>query len=87
MAKDIKEKFCFLGKNSERTNIDLFKQLSPKKMILRQRKCLPTLVFFGKNCYNTMVCGNCTYILSDFKKVCSKCNFTRYNTLCKMSYL
>jgi len=26
---------------------------------------------------NTMVCGNCTYILSDFKKVCSKCNFTR----------
>ena len=26
---------------------------------------------------NTMVCGKCTHILSDFKKVCNKCNFTR----------
>ena len=26
---------------------------------------------------NTMVCENCINILSNFKKVCNKCNFTR----------
>ena len=26
---------------------------------------------------NTMVCDDCTYILSNFKKVCGKCKFTR----------
>jgi len=29
---------------------------------------------------NTMVCDNCTYILNNFKKVCTKCNFTRCYT-------
>lgn len=26
---------------------------------------------------NTMVCEDCTNILSNFKRVCTKCNFTR----------
>ena len=29
---------------------------------------------------NTKVCGNCTYILGNFKKVCNNCNFTRCYT-------
>lgn len=29
---------------------------------------------------NTMVCENCTNILSNFKKVCNRCNFARCYT-------
>ena len=27
---------------------------------------------------NTMVCDDCTYILSNFKKVCGKCKFAEF---------